>query len=178
MKASPPHPMPRPFRIDRIVLGACLAVAIQTIAHGHNFAFGLSTIEHNERTGSLEIIHRLFLHDLEPALVTLTGRAIDAGSPGSFEAVLRQYVEDRFAMRIDGGPTGAHWLGAEVDGDIVWIYQELPNPPAIASLSITNELLHDVRPEQLNQVNVKIGRTHLTLEFTQNSGWKSVDIER
>ncbi len=81
-------------------------------------------------------------------------------------AELLLYVEQRFKLRINDQLVTLTPVGAEIDGDYLYVYQELVmrNPPM--TLAVENRLLHDFFPDQLNLVNWVIGDEVRTLPLS------------
>jgi hypothetical protein len=102
---------------------------------------------------SFEITHRMHLADAIAAKRLMGGRdAIEA--PGSLARVAL-YVEERFlilAARDDGpgAPPKAltlHTLGAEIEDDFLFVYQQWQGPLPARFPPIDNSLLLDLEPD-------------------------------
>ena len=138
-------------------------------ASGHRMHAALSTLEENPRTRSVEITHRLFIHDVEQALKDLYGPEIDFSENQSINTVLHKYVSQNFAVFLpDGTPLSLQWVGAEIDGDFLWVYQEAPFFSPQES-TIHNALLMDFSDAQVNTLNIAIGNITDTLVFTKQT---------
>jgi len=157
---------------SRLAVAAAVALLIVAPAappRAHEFAFALTSVELNPGTGSLEIVHRLFVHDLEPALEAYAGRRVKLDVLEDFEPDLRRYVEERFSLAdADGTPLPLAWIGAELDGDRAWIYQETPYDPALKGVGVKDRLLFEHNDKQVNSVNVLIGEHKDTLTLTDD----------
>lgn len=138
-------------------------------ASGHRMHAALSTLEVNPRTQSIEIVHRLFIHDVEPALEELYGPDIDFFEQNTLDTLLKNYVRERFWVKLPGGaPAPIKWIGTEIDGDFLWIYQEAPlfTPQG---LTIHNTLLMDAADDQVNTLNITLDPVSDTLVFTSQA---------
>lgn len=149
---------------------AALAAALAVPAAAHQQKRAISTIAANPRSGMIEIIHQVPVHDAEHALRVQGAASPDIiGSPASREDFAR-YVSRRFALQIDGVPASPAYVGSEITGGSLWVYQELPAAPAGARLTINSQILTDVWARQENRVNIGNGARLTTLIFTASDG--------
>lgn len=138
------------------VLAAPLLVVVLSLGAGaaraHKYYAVQTRISFNADTGAIEIVHRFFAHDLERALEIRTGAAISFSEPEAAEAAAGPLIGDSFAVTADGAPLRLIFVGLEVDGEFVWAYYEATaaNPPQ--RLEVSNRLLTDLFPEQINTV--------------------------
>ena len=122
--------------------------------------------------GAVRVIHTLHLQDAQDALYR--AGIIDAPDLGSLRnrARLALYTEERFALSVDGTAAPLELIGAEIEGDSVFVYQEGRLGPG--ALTVRNGVLRDLLARQINSVNVmRAGRT-VTLEFRGDDGVKAV----
>lgn len=143
------------FRLVVLVVALCAAASS---AYAHRLHAGLTDISINEVTGELEVVHRLFTHDLYPAIGF---NAIDDTELyETREGLLRlgAYSAARFSMRIEGeGPMPLRFVGAEPDGEFTFFYFVGEAPEPGSSVIIDNRLLVDFLPSQSNLTNVRRG---------------------
>jgi len=57
-------------------------------------------------------------------------------------------------------------VGAQFDGETLWIYQELSLPTAPLALDVRCALLHDLFPAARNHINYRLGNTIKTLNLS------------
>lgn len=128
-------------------------------AHGIHAAF--TVVEHNPRTSALEVIHRMYTQDVEIALTAREGRLIALESEPDAERLVANYLASRFSMTtLSGDAISLDWIGMRLQVDMVFAYQEAPEPLGMTGLSITDSILMEAHPGQINTVNVSyIGRT-------------------
>jgi hypothetical protein len=140
-----------------LVLAVALCAAASS-AYAHRLHAGLTDITINETTGELEVVHRLFTHDLYPAI---DFNAIDDSELyETRQGLLRlgAYAAARFSMRIEGeGPMPLRFVGAEPDGEFTFFYFVGEAPEPGSSVIIDNRLLVDFLPSQSNLTNVRLG---------------------
>lgn len=139
--------------------------AFTNASKAHRTSASLTTIVWVEADKSFEITHRLHLHDVQQALRNvIAGPHTTAFDPeGQAELIL--YMEDTFQLTTPNGDLNLSPLGAEVEGDYVYIYQEANSPSLPNALSVTDLTFSDIYPEQENQVNVEYGETITSLIF-------------
>lgn len=130
-----------------------LAVSVQA----HRYHFGLTEISINERTQSVEIVHRFFVADIE--------RALQVGADKNLkddEAGLKKYVDTHFWIKgAEGERLPLKWVGIESDVRNVWVYQELPlSALPEGMLRLRQSMLLEIEQDQVNTVNVTLeGKT-------------------
>ncbi|WP_421858883.1 DUF6702 family protein [Oceanicaulis sp.] len=143
--------------IRTLVLAVALC-ATASSAYAHRLHAGLTDISVNATTGELEVVHRLYTHDLHPAIGF---NAIDDTELyETREGLLRlgAYAAARFSMRVEGeGPMPLRYVGAEPDGEFTFFYFVGDAPEPGASVIIDNRLLVDFLPSQSNLTNIRLG---------------------
>ena len=141
----------------------------------------LSTIKINSSSGNIEIIHRLHTHDAELGIIATVGDRTLTLDRLVGRAQLALYVEERFLVaKMDGDEIGAplqlKLIGAEIDGEFVLVYQEitgsLPN-----QFAVRNNILRDVFPQQVNQVNIALSGAVRSLVFRGDDDWQIAGTE-
>ncbi|MES3020362.1 MAG: DUF6702 family protein [Pseudomonadota bacterium] len=153
----------RPPRLSAALAATLLGVALG--AQAHRFHAGITDIGHNPATGNTEVVHTYMAHDVEAMLTNLYQRQFDLAEPDD-EAVLRAYVEKRFAIEgADGRRLPLKWLGVRVDTERVIIYQEIAKVEPAQLRRIHDEVLIDFLPDQTNTVNIRRGAAGSTLTF-------------
>jgi hypothetical protein len=145
-----------------------LAAALCGAAGGvwaHRFHAGLSDITHNDKTGSVEIVHTYMAHDVDALLAGLAMRQIDLTQPED-EALLRKYVEERFyLLGKDKARLPLKWVGITVSVESVVIYQELESAPLASIAQVHDEVLMDFMPRQANTVSITRDGATVSLTF-------------
>ncbi len=145
------------------VLIAALIVAPPASAHQQKIV--ISTVEHNPRTGMLEVIHRVPLHDAEHALRVQGKSAADIIADTPSRREFARYTAERFVISHDEQLLELELLGSEIDGGHLVIYLEGPSPGAGALLVINSQILTDIWTRQVNRVNIGASTEPKTLIF-------------
>ncbi|HEY6964427.1 MAG TPA: DUF6702 family protein [Erythrobacter sp.] len=137
------------------------------IAAAHQQKIAISTIALNPRSGMIEIVHQVPVHDAEHALTAQgTVNPDIIGDPKSREA-FAAYVTRRFLLQVDGETVTPAYVGSEITGGSLWVYQEVPAPAQGegAALRFNSQILTDVWARQENRVNIGGGTQVNTFVF-------------
>lgn len=149
-----------------LMLGAALAAP----AAAHQQKRAISTIAGNARSGKLEIMHQVPVHDAEHALRAQGAQSPDIiGSEASREA-FATYVARRFLLAVDGKVASPEYVGSEIAGGSLWVYQELPLPAPGTPITVNSQILTDMWASQMNRVNIGTGAGVTTLIFSAGTG--------
>ena len=148
--------LPRRRLLAGLVAGAgvmSVAGASRT-AWAHRAHVSLTRVLANPRAGPGECLHS---PDATTALaVWLPGEEPNPASDRARARVALE-VERRFAWtRPDGRPLAPTMVGAELAGDDLVVYQELPTPAAAGDYGVTCGLLHEVFADQQNVVQFAV----------------------
>ena len=102
---------------------------------------------------SAEITHRLHQHD---SVALLRSMGFDNPDLDSLEhlAVLAVYAARNTQLILKNGTLAvAEIIGAEAEGDFVFVYQESINQPSTLK-KIATSVFMDINAEQINRVNI------------------------
>jgi len=164
------------------LLLALLAVPLAggAAAWAHQQKIAITTVSLNKRTGMIEIAHQVPLHDAEHALTAQGIKTPDIiGSEKSREA-FAAYVTRRFLLEVDGAPVTPGYVGSEIDGGSLWVYQEVPAPAgdAAAMLRFNSQILTDIWARQENRVNIGGGTSPETFIFHADTPVREAVLKR
>lgn len=165
---------------------AALLVAAPSFAHQQKTA--VTRLLFNANSGNLEVMHRLFLHDAEHAASVVFGEKQDLIESADSRALFGSYVVNRFAIALAdeaSTPVELRYLGEEIDGQYLWVYQEavgfiedfaeqrtgslVEGEERLSALFLVNSVLRDVWPEQANLVNVERAGRIASITFAQGA---------
>ncbi len=142
----------------------------------HRAHISLTTVEWSSRAGTLEIIHRVHLHDAQQVLdeVAPTRNLALADLEGRARFAL--YVESCFALWLENEKTelALTLVGAEIEGDHILVFQEIELPEPPPALRVKCTLLRDLFEDQVNHVNLTVGKRTRTLRFSGEEETESV----
>ncbi len=136
----------------------------------HQQKESLTRVLFNERTGNIEVMHRFLLHDAEHASRKLFGGEADLLGSATDRDRFERYVHKRFSLADqDGSAVRLTRVGNEIDGDHLWVYAEAPIPESLSALTLSQDALLDIWPDQVNLVNVERGKTVRSATFKVGS---------
>ena len=161
----------------RVLLAlAVLFAAVPAAAHQQKLA--ISTVSINPRTDRVEIVHQVPLHDAEHALRHGGVHSPDIVSSPESRQAFADYVTTRFPVRIGDQFAKLTFVGSEVKGGSLWVYQEMPVPEPSQTVSINSQILTEVWARQENRVNLGGGTAVRTLIFRVGDGFKEAGLRR
>ncbi len=141
----------------------------------HEFYVSLTEIRYNTQTERFEVSMRIFPDDLDRALLERTGihtqLATELEHEGA-DTLLKAYLLESFAIHADGEEIGFTYLGKEPESNAIWCYLESTRVSSPQTISVRNEILTEIFPDQVNIVQVYRGKWNkgLLLNRNQNTG--------
>ncbi|UTW55919.1 DUF6702 family protein [Kordiimonas sp. SCSIO 12610] len=145
------------------ILGATFAYTSSTQAH--RTSSSLTSVVWIASDKNFEVTHRLHLHDVQQALRNVIADPSTTAFDPEGQAELILYMEETFSFQSPSGQLELTPLGAEVEGDYVYVYQEASVKEIPPSITIQDLTFHDIYPEQENQVNIEYQGTVTSLVF-------------
>lgn len=137
-------------------LVALLLLGLAATATAHQLQAALTTIEVNPRSQLVEIVHRFYAHDAEHALAEVAGTEGDIHTDSALQQAFGRYVARHFSLiDAEGTPLEPELVGAEVEGDFLWVYQQLPGEAFDRIARVGHDSLQEVWPDQENRVNLR-----------------------
>lgn len=161
------------FRICRVLVCVIFGfTVINSLAHQQKTA--VTRILFNSNTGNIEVMHRFLLHDAEHAAGVVFGQSQDLLESADSRALFGSYVINRFSLEVLDGNGGSaalnlEYVGEEIDGQFLWVYQEARQPDAVSGLRVVNLALRDVWPDQANLVNIEKQGQIYSLSFVEST---------
>lgn len=152
---------------------AFLALLIAIPAAAHQQKAAITTVEHNPRTGMIEVVHRVPHHDAEHALRQQGMATPDIVNDIESRRAFARYAAARFSIEAEGMPLELRLLGTEIEGGNLLIFQEGASPQTGAEIIVHSQVLTDVWARQVNRVNIGSGTSPETLVFRSGDGPKS-----
>lgn len=154
-----------------------MMMGVAQTSHAHRFFTAFSQVNIRPETKTVEVVHRLFTHDVEDILRMKLGNSASL-TDQQIEPVLKAYVEKSFGLFDAAGKRlPLSWVGMEYKVDDIHVYQEAPLEGDGRSLSIINHLFMDNFPEQTNTVNFEREEVIRTLIFTKDKAQQKITFE-
>ena len=160
----------------RLLWLAILALLTASPALAHQQKVTISSVERNLRSGTIEVVHRIPLHDAEHALRQMGIRGPDIVYDIENRRAFARYVAERFSLSVNGARLALTLIGSEIEGGHLIVYQEGRAPARGSELVVHSQLLSEIWARQINRVNVGSGASINTLVFRANDGPKSVSL--
>ena len=154
-----------------LVLAVCFC-SVGLSASAHRVGLPVTTIEWNPRSQMWEITHRIDAHDFNPMMYETTRPSTLYTTPQG-QAAIGNYVRNHFSI---SGDLMTEYIGAEMEGDFVWIYTEMQ--AADQTIEIRDSLLMDKSEDATALVNVKDKAGVTSLVFTAGEHSKAVELKR
>ena len=168
-------------RISLFLVSLVFMSLTLSTAWAHQKKTAITTILFNERTANIEIMHRFLIHDAEHAVKQIGGdsfgKQANIIASESTRQAFSRYVSESFSILDQKGELlELTLLGSEIDGSSIWVYQEIPIPADLQSMTIRHNALRDIWREQVNRVNIERNKMTETLIFQGNIEWLEVKI--
>lgn len=161
---------PRPGDLLALVLLGLVASST-----AHQLQAALTTIGVNPRTGLVEIVHRFYAHDAEHALAEASGIEGDIHADPALQQAFGRYVARHFSLTdAEGRALEPELVGAEVEGDFLRVYQQLPGEAFDRIARVGHDSLQEVWPDQENRVNLRREEGVRTLILRSGDGSRAV----
>jgi len=156
--------------LSKILIAASAAIFLSSYGlYAHRVSSALTTVVWVESEKSFEITHRLHLHDVQAALRNVIADPSTTIFSPEGQAELILYVSEAFEVSGDSvEPIVLTPLGAEVEGDYVYIYQEANLERVPSNLTVLDLTFLDIYGPQENQVNVEYDGTIQSLVFNSS----------
>lgn len=141
------------------VIAAPLLLALA--GAGHPVHVSSTQVDLSSDQRALEVTMRVFTDDLEAALKT-AGRpvSINGGGRADVDSALASYVLPRVTVAANETPVRrGRLIGHEREDDATLIFVEVPIPPALRSLRLTQSVLLELFEDQVNLVHFRAGST-------------------
>ena len=145
----------------------------------HKFYVSLTELSYNALSKRFEVSMRIFPDDLDRALLERSGIQTQLGTELEHEradSLLTAYLLESFSIHVEDQEIALNYLGKEPESDAIWCYLEsdpVSDPVSAPQvISIRNELLTELFPDQVNIVQVywKEWNKGLLLNRSQSSG--------
>ena len=82
--------------------------------------------------------------------------------------MLMHYLERTFSLTSGRDQLELVPVGAQIDGDFLWLYQEIELKRLPDQLRLSCRVMQDFSPEQVNQVNFRVGDEVRTLRLNRD----------
>jgi hypothetical protein len=146
-------------------------------ASAHRYFFGITDLTLNEQSNHLEIVHQFSAHDLENLIAQQKNIKFSPEHP-QYEALIADYFAHHFSIQTNNKIVKLNWIGFEFNQDLIVVYQESEYFDADTPVSITNTLLTNTYPKQINTVNYLIKNKYGSLTFNSKTPVTKINLNK
>ena len=162
--------------------GILLGLLVISTGEAHQQKNAVTRVLFNENTGNIEVMHRFFIHDAEHAAGLIFGERQMLAESRESRELFSSYVINRFSIEAsfregNSEVLGLSYVGEEVDGQFLWVYQEIPAQDDITAFTIVNLTLRDVWSDQSNLVNIERDGRIYSLTFDGSAEVLTVKLD-
>ncbi|SDB53719.1 hypothetical protein SAMN03097699_1981 [Flavobacteriaceae bacterium MAR_2010_188] len=160
-----------------IILVSLALLSFKTV---HKHYLSLTQLKYVEETKSLQVTTDLFVDDLEMVLRQRYSddiRLVEGKTDTVAENSIKNYLNDKLVIWINGGKIDLNFLGYEYKQDKIVCYLEAENVPEISTFDVSNEVLLDLFPEQQNVVKLKINDLEKSFLLIRDSSKEHLELK-
>ena len=162
--------------------GILLGLLVISTGEAHQQKNAVTRILFNENTGNIEVMHRFFIHDAEHAAGLIFGERQMLAESRESRELFSSYVINRFSIEAsfregNSEVLGLSYVGEEVDGQFLWVYQEILAQDDITGFAIVNLMLRDIWSDQSNLVNIERDGRIYSLTFDGSADSLTVKMD-
>lgn len=156
-----------------------LAALCPAVALGHPVHATLAELEHNKKSGMLEIALWINPGDLERALSERVRVRVVLEKTPKVDAMILDLLRAYFLVRgADGKRKTLQWVGKEIKVKATWLYFQIPFKGPLEGVRISNLLFLKSLPRQINTINVKDGKRKATVHCTRHNPRRTVRFKK
>lgn len=143
----------------------------------HDFHTSIAEVNYSEKNKSLEVSLRVFTDDLESALAKANGLSkIYLDETKKYNDLINKYIATTFYFLDTKNVKQTHtFIGKEIEGDVTWIYFEIPLKKPLKGFQLHNAVLTELFEDQSNMVNMTYKKQKQTYIFKR--GYISQTLE-
>lgn len=141
-------------------MGSILFSMVLTWFSLHPIHVSITDVNLDEDRKALEFSSKVFLDDMEAHLrlersepfldITALPKTL------SLDALIEPYFNERISVSINGKAKEVDYVGAEIDGDVIYLYFQVLQVKKLKALTIENRILTDLYDDQVNMMHFKL----------------------
>lgn len=142
-------------------------IALVMVARAHTYHSSIAKLDYISEKKTIESIVWLHTEDIERAFKAHHGANANFDDPAAAERFVSNYLKSHFELRSRGKLLVQKWIGLEVKVHFVAAYFEVPLAEGLDGVTLTNRLLIDHVPDQVNTVQIQQdGKTRNEFQFS------------
>jgi hypothetical protein len=149
--------MSNKFTIFWLIAGVVfLAQGRQVYSLPHPYYVSVTEVRIDTREQLLQVSCRMFMDDLEAAIMKLYDQKVDilaSVNNQSLNDIFFQYIRQHLIIQLGQIFVQPQMLGYEIEDEAVWCHLELKQVTETGPVKITNTLLYDFIPGQINIIH-------------------------
>lgn len=156
------------------------ALAIISLSFTHDYHVAISAVTSNNTNKSLEITQKIFLEDLEKAILEENKVKLYIGTDkqhSNCKELIGDYIKNHLILSIEGKKQNLNYLGFEQENELIFAYFETPKIAKLKSISIVNTILLDTFSDQANIMHFKVNEQKQTLYFNINNSKETISFK-
>lgn len=125
----------------------------------HPIFVSVTEINHNAANKTLEISCKIFTDDFEQTLRQQNKTTVDLLNPVNKQAMnvlVNNYIQKHLQVSADDKKLALQFLGFEQQEEGIISYFEVKNIATVKKLDVTNTLLYESRPQQMQIIHVMV----------------------
>ena len=135
----------------------------------HPFYVSVTEIDYKSKNKILEISCKMFTNDLESVLEKKDRVKVDLSHPADkngADKLIGEYVASHLHIKVNGREIPFRMIGSEQESDGTWSYFEADGIPAIKRIDLSNSLLYDAFPQQINIIHITVDGVRKSTQVT------------
>ncbi|GAA4850358.1 hypothetical protein GCM10023331_38760 [Algivirga pacifica] len=123
----------------------------------HPIHISVTDMRYNKENKTLELIHKVFIDDLEAAVVQSGGPNLRLNTQYEHENSAQwvyDYIEQNFTVLVNGDPKSSTYIGHEFADNSISIYREVEKVKRVRTIDIEANIFTKVFPDQKNMVHL------------------------
>ena len=140
----------------------------------HPFYVSVTEMHLNNSDHTLEISCKMFSDDLENVIEKNNNTQLDISAEKDkpqFDKFIPAYIRRHLSVSVDGKPVSLSYLGFEIEKESAYCYLQVENIASFKKIDVSNSLLHDLTPEQINILHITVNgkRQSVKLDYPVKS---------
>ena len=135
----------------------------------HPFYLSVTELAYKADQRELQVSCKIFTDDFEDALKAAFNRRVvltDDAAKAANQAFINQYLRQHLKLAADGKALSWELLGFEQEQEATWIYLVVKKTLPFRQLQVTNDVLFDLRPGQVNIIHCRLGGERQSYRLT------------
>ena len=145
----------------------------------HEYYVSIFDLNYNQEVKTLEITGKVFLNDLESALMNSSNNLMLLGTVDEdpeADARIETYLRKKLTLISGGKPLTLRFVGKEIENDLIYLYAEVEELETFKDLEINCHFLLDAFPAQMNIIHVKSGDKQESVLLRREKTVEKVDL--